>query len=222
MPYQSASRIYLPRAYGAIMIETKNPDEYVAAIRKNGLSIYSHISVGSELWIPTSALEMLLDRELAGISLAGLPIRTRSKVVKEYVCIALGYSPPPVIQNRGADLHRLVCQALGYDNYHDNGQFPDILHQLLEVKLQTSPTIDLGLVTPDSTTVLNIPMLNRQQVRHCDVRYALFYAVTDGREVTLTHFYLTTGQAFFDRFPQFQGRVLNRKLQIPLPGNFFD
>jgi len=347
-----------------MMIETKNPDEYVAAIRKNGLSIYSHISVGSELWIPTSALEMLLDRELAGISLAGLPIRTRSKVVKEYVCIALGYSPPrsfkktqprfpgqdfdtytqksnnlqiwneeitptrryavirasessiinkvkvisgnvlahldttgtltqkyqarlitgashselitdtasevlspyisptiilsnynptdypssgellpirtiferltPLIgqrfadrgrdqeRNRGADLHRLVCQALGYDNYHDNGQFPDILHQLLEVKLQTSPTIDLGLVTPDSTTVLDIPMLNRQQVRHCDVRYALFYAVTDGREVTLTHFYLTTGQAFFDRFPQFQGRVLNRKLQIPLPGNFFD
>lgn len=106
MPYQSASRIYLPRAYGAMMIETKNPDEYVAAIRKNGLSIYSHISVGSELWIPTSALEMLLDRELAGISLAGLPIRTRSKVVKEYVCIALGYSPPPVIQKDSAPFPR--------------------------------------------------------------------------------------------------------------------
>jgi hypothetical protein len=125
-------------------------------------------------------------------------------------------------RNRGADLHRLVCTALGYTSYQDNGQFPDVLHQLLEVKLQTSPTIDLGLVTPNSVSPLDVPMLNRQQqVRHCDVRYALFYATTDGGEVTLTHLFLTTGAAFFGRFPQFQGKVLNRKLQIPLPGNFF-
>ena len=40
---------------------------------------------------------------------------------------------------------------LGYSRYEDKGQFPDIRHQLLEVKLQTSPTIDLGLVLPSST-----------------------------------------------------------------------
>jgi hypothetical protein len=38
---------------------------------------------------------------------------------------------------------------------------------------------------------------------------------------TLTHFFLTTGVAFFTRFPQFQGKVLNAKLQIPLPADFF-
>ncbi len=53
-------------------------------------------------------------------------------------------------RNRGAALHKLACQALGYDTYTDNGQFPDVTHQLLEIKLQTSPTIDLGLVSPDS------------------------------------------------------------------------
>lgn len=342
---------------------TKTPDEYVAAIKRSGLSIYSPIPVGSDLWIPTPTLEVLLNRELVGKSLAGLPLRTRSKVVKSLVCTAMGYPIPssftktqprfpsqdfdtytqksnnlqiwneeitptrryaiiqisendimtmvivisgenlarldttgtltqkyqarlnvgtstveliadtdtsvlapnvsPIVtirnynptdhpsvgtllpirtifekltpligqrfpdrgrdqeRNRGADLHGLVCSALGYTNYQDNGQFPDVLHQLLEVKLQTSPTIDLGLVTPDSSETLDVPMLNGHQIRHCDVRYALFYATTDGREVVLTHFYLTTGQAFFVRFPQFGGKVLNKKLQIPLPANFF-
>jgi len=269
--------------------QTKTPDEYVAAIRKSGHSIYSPTPIGSELWIPTPTLEILLNRNLAGINLPNLPIRTRSKVVKEYVAAALGYPIPssfkktqprfpgqdldtyvqkannlqiwnekiiptrryavirisdsqvitkvkviygdtlarldttgtltqkyqaqlipgnstselitdtdtdlltphvsptviiskhsptdypdhgallpiqtifekltPLIgqrfadsgydqeRNRGAELHRLICQALGYATYQDNGQFPDVLHQLLEVKLQTSRTIDLGLVT---------------------------------------------------------------------------
>ncbi|WP_260580792.1 hypothetical protein [Sphingopyxis sp. PET50] len=54
------------------------------------------------------------------------------------------------------------------------------------------------------------------------MRYAIFSGITDGATVTLTHFYLTTGERFFSRFPQFQGRVLNKKLQIPLPSDFFD
>ena len=45
-------------------------------------------------------------------------------------------------------LHSLACSALGYSNYKDDGKFPDIKHQLIEVKLQTSPTIDLGLFLP--------------------------------------------------------------------------
>lgn len=347
-----------------MITQNKTPDEYVLAIKKSGLTIYSAIPIGGENWIPTLTLESLLNRELKGINLTGLPLRTRSKIVKEHVCKALGYPIPssfkktqprfpgqdfdtyiqksnnlqiwneeitstrryviirisesdtitkvkvisgdalarydttgtltqkyqarlitgatkseliadldtdvlrahvnPVVnlgnyepinypstgqllpiriifnrlttligqkfpdkgrvqeRNRGADLHRLVCRALGYTNYQDNGQFPDILHQLLEVKLQTSPTIDLGLITPDSVDALGVPMLDRQQVRHCDVRYALFYANTNGSEVELTHLFLTTGISFFRRFPQFQGKVLNKKLQIPLSGNFFD
>lgn len=339
---------------------------YIEAIRNSGLSIYDPIDIGDpELWIPTSELEEILNLALKGVSLAGLPLRTRSKVVKGYVCQALGYpvpssfrktqprfpgqffdtyvqksnnlqiwneelaptrryviirvseedvitrvkvvtgdtlawldttgtltqkyqarllpgekqaelitdedtdilqpfvrpgvnlasiaspvTPPrlgqllPITEiferlqslvgeqftdvgydqerNRGAALHRLVCQCLGYTDYRDDGQFPDVRHQLLEVKLQTSPTIDLGLVRPDSEEALDIPKVEGQQIRHCDVRYALFYAMTDGQIVTLTHLFLTTGEKFFTRFPQFQGKVLNKKLQIPLPANFFD
>lgn len=339
---------------------------YVEAIRQSRLSIYDPIEIGDpEFWIPTPELEQLLNTAMTGVSLFGLPLRTRSKVVKEHVCQALGYPVPssfkktkprfpgqffdtyaqksnnlqvwneelaptrryviirvsesdvitkvkvvtgdtlalldttgtltqkyqarlvtgntkaelitnedtnllhpfvhtginlatvasPVShpqpgqllpiqdvfdrlqsligtsfpdigydqeRNRGAALHQLVCKHLGYGDYRDDGRFPDVRHQLLEVKLQTSPTIDLGLVCPDSEEALDVPQIEGRQIRHCDVRYALFYAITDGQNVTLTHLFLTTGEKFFTRFPQFQGKVLNKKLQIPLPSAFFD
>lgn len=339
---------------------------YVEAITESGLTIYDPIKIGDlKLWIPTPELEELLNAALAGMTLAGLPLRTRSKVVKEHVCRALGYPVPasfkktrprfpgqffdtyaqksnnlqvwneelastrryvilriskedvitrvkvvtgdtlalldttgtltqkyqarlipgemkaelisaedtrllrPFVRdkvnftslgspvshpqagqllsimkvfeqlqslvgerfpdighdqerNRGAALHRLVCQSLGYADYRDDGQFPDIRQQLLEVKLQTSPTVDLGLVKPDSEEALDVTKIEGRQIRHCDVRYALFYAATDGKVVTLTHLFLTTGERFFTRIPQCQGKVLSKKLQILLPVNFFD
>jgi len=343
-----------------------NPRRFVAAIASSGRSIYDHIQIGDpNLWIPSRELEAILDNGLRDISLAGLPLRTRSKVVKSKICQILGYPTPqafkrtkprfpgqlfdtyvqksnnlqvwneqlapsrryviirvstddiivcvkvvtgaalapldttgtltqkyqarcipgteatelvsaqdtdflrpflsqpdfnlgsitapvnypvagqilPIVavfnrlrcliaatfadaghdqeRNRGAALHRLCCRALGYEAYQDDGQFPDIRHQLLEIKLQTSPTIDLGLVCPDSADVLDIPQIQNTQIRHCDTRYAVFLARTDGEQVTLTHLVLATGRDFFRRFPQFGGKVFNRKLQIPLPGDFF-
>jgi len=341
-----------------------DPRKFVAALHRSRLTIYDPITIGDPaLWIPTPELQILLDRSLRGISVAGLPVRTRSKLVKQKVCEALGYPVPksfkrtrprfpgqrfdiyaqgrnnlqvwneelaparryvlvgitggliscvkvvtgdrlalldktgtltkkyqalciprqppgelitgkdtinlvpfvkanvdlarvatpvnhpragellsigalfrrlsPLVgrgfadagtdqRNRGAALHRLVCKTLGYAGYQDNGQFPDVRHQLLEVKLQTSSTIDLGLVRPDSTEALDVPMISGRQVRHCDVRYAVFYGVTRDGRVTLSHLFLTTGEAFFSRFPQCQGKVLNAKLQIRLPADFFD
>lgn len=124
-------------------------------------------------------------------------------------------------RNRGAELHRLVCEALGYSQYSDNGRFPDVPHQLLEVKLQTSPTVDLGLVSPDSSAPIDVPQIRGTAIRHCDVRYAVFGGHTNGERVTLTHLILTTGESFFSRFVAFGGKVLNKKLQFPLPRDFF-
>lgn len=125
-------------------------------------------------------------------------------------------------RNRGGALHALVCEALGYQNYLDNGQFPDIRHQLLEVKLQTSPTIDLGLICPNSDALLDIEQIEGIQVRHCDVRYAIFCGFIENGFVHITNFYLTTGEDFFSRFTQFGGKVSNKKIQIPLPRDFFN
>lgn len=124
-------------------------------------------------------------------------------------------------RNRGAALHNLVCTSLGYSHFGDTGQFPDIRHQLLEVKLQTSPTVDLGLVLPNSEDPLDIRKLGDHQIRHCDTRYAVFYARTDGHAVTLTNLLVTSGQQFFTRFTRFEGKVKNGKIQLPLPRNFF-
>ena len=137
--------------------------------------------------------------------------------------VGLSFVDPGMDQerNRGTALHRLICECLGYSRYEDKGQFPDIRHQLLEVKLQTSPTIDLGLVLPSSEEPLDIRQLGDHHPRHCDTRYAMFYAKTDGKQVTLTHLFITTGADFFTRFRRFEGKVTNGKIQIPLPRNFF-
>ena len=72
--------------------EENRPERYVEAIRQSGLSIYDPIAIGDpELWIPTPELEVLLNRALRGISVAGLSPRTRSKIFKEHVCRVLGY-----------------------------------------------------------------------------------------------------------------------------------
>lgn len=343
----------------------KTAAQYKSDIQNSGLDIYQPVEVGDEkYWIPTHHLQTLLNEGLHGISLQGLPLRTRSKVVKTAVCEALGYPAPksfkktqprflgqqldiytqkslnlqvwneelsptrryaiiqisegdvivsvkvvngqelaqldttgtittkyqarletgvetqelvsqldteamqphvrpdvslsptsspisdpesgllltvgaifqklsPLVgttfadpgmdqeRNRGAALHRLICERLGYKRYEDNGQFPDIRHQLLEVKLQTSPTIDLGLALPNSNEHLDIEALGNHHPRYSDTRYALFFAKTDGVRVTLTHLYVTTGADFFKRFRRFEGKVTNGKIQIPLPRNFF-
>jgi len=125
-------------------------------------------------------------------------------------------------RNRGAVLHEKVCKALGYAEYEDSGQFPDVRHQLLEVKLQTSPTIDLGLVLPESlAAVKGVHRVAGVQPRHCDTRYALFDGEVTEAAVTLRALYVVTGADFFSHFRQFQGNVQNQKIQIPLPRQLF-
>jgi len=126
---------------------------------------------------------------------------------------------PGIVQerNRGAALHEAICKCLK-TSWSDCGQFPDVPSQLLEIKLQTAPTIDLGLVCPDSTEgIASLP-----KFKHCDVRYAVFYGTILSEGVKLDHLILTTGADFFTYFRRFEGNVRNAKLQIPLPAGFFE
>ncbi|WP_338553039.1 restriction endonuclease [Paenibacillus sp. KS-LC4] len=331
------------------------------------LSIYDVIEIGDEhYWLPSKELEFLLSEQLVGLNLNGLPLRTRSKVVKSHVCLALGYPVPnsfkktqprfacqnfdvytqksnnlqiwneevspsrryvliritdddvisqvkvvsgdtisdldktgklttkyqaslnrpktliaeqlsskdtdfvqsiysenyeiskmvspsayPEFQqlmpldkifkklcaivgqripyegalqerNRGGNLHKLVCKSLGYSYFNDDGKFPDVKHQLLEVKLQTSPTIDLGLFLPNDASYLDLPKIAGENIRMCDVRYAIFYGELFGNEIEITNFYLVVGKDFFSHFRQFEGKKINRKLQIPLGREFWE
>lgn len=341
-------------------------ENYAYNVSKSGLRIQDQINpTDEELWIPTEKLESILKNKLLGMQFTGLPLRTRSKVIKSEICKALGYPVPQIFtrtkprfwgqqfdvyiqksnnlqiwnekidtkrryviiklssedkitglrvltglelakldntgtltqkyqarlvltdkkselmigndtenlkklisetsidlrsfspneipkkgqllpitniysylgklvgisfpdagidqeRNRGARLHQLVCEALGFRNYHDDGIFPDITHQLLEIKLQTSLTIDLGLVKPSSNDPLPLPKIDEIVIKHSDVRYAIFYAEIYGDYVIIKNFYLTTGEAFFSRFPQFKGKIVNKKLQITISDKLFE
>ena len=122
-------------------------------------------------------------------------------------------------RRRGESLHRIVCNVLGLGSYEDTGQFPDILCQALEVKLQSAETIDLGLVNPASRAPA---MTLSPRLRHCDVRYLVAYAVHEGDVFRITHIVTSTGAGFFDQFRQFGGLRQNRKIQLRLPDGFFD
>lgn len=340
--------------------------ELVTTIRLSGMTIYDRVEIGDpRLWIPSREMEYLLNEGLRGMSLFGMPLRTRSRAVKRNICQILGYPVPerfarvrprfpaqcfdvyiqksnnlqiwneeisptrryvivrvsetdrvtrvkvvtgdvlalfdttgtltqkfqarffpgtsaaelvslfdtdvlrPVVsdvakigaavvptdnpsegallsiatvlsrlqvllgasfpdpgciqeRNRGASLHQRACLALGYTSYFDDGRFPDVRHQLLEVKLQTSATVDLGLFSPDSEAPLDIPKIGDRQARRCDVRYAIFSAHIDGHMIKISHLLVLTGEDFFKRCLRFGGRILNKKLQIPLPGDFFE
>ncbi|MEO8873655.1 MAG: restriction endonuclease [Candidatus Kapaibacterium sp.] len=143
--------------------------------------------------------------------------------LKSLVGKTLAYSGAAQERNRGALLHESVCLALGYSSLEDNGRFPDVTSQLLEIKLQLSQTIDLGLTKPDSTQNLEEIALNGRKISPADIRYALFGAVwlEHHKTVRLENLYLVTGADFFKFFKQMMGKEVNRKLQIPMPISIF-
>jgi hypothetical protein len=130
------------------------------------------------------------------------------------------YVDPGIVQerNRGTVVHREVCERLGAAGFADNGQFPDILSQLVEVKLQLARTVDLGLELPGSDT----PLASANglfSVR--DVRYAVFYATRTQGRFTIECLVVTTGADFFKEYRQFGGLTSNAKLQLRLPAEWF-
>lgn len=121
---------------------------------------------------------------------------------------------------RGELFQEAVTLALGLAGHENHGQWPDIVSQVLEVKLQTSPTIDLGLVLP---TDPGIALALGPTMRHCDARYLVAYGVIDSAgATTITEVVVTTGTDFFSEFVQFGGLVKNTKIQIRLPPDLFD
>lgn len=55
-----------------------------------------------------------------------------------------------------------------------------------------------------------------------DVRYVVFDAKIVSERLSLDKLYVVNGEHFTEVFPLFQGKVQNKKLQIPLPRDFFD
>ena len=164
---------------------------------------------------------------LSDISPVAMPVVGKALAIKEVheallPIVGMTFADPGMIQerNRGAVIHREACRRLGLNGYADHGQFPDILSQVLEVKLQLARTVDLGLELPSALT----PIASLEGKLHAaDVRYALFYGerAPDNLTFTITALVTTSGAHFFEEFQQFGGNVSNSKLQLRLPSDFF-
>jgi len=76
-------------------------------------------------------------------------------------------------KQRGQELERVVAYQLGYKKTQKmlEGGYPDIRNQMLEVKVQDSPTIDLGKYSPQFEEQINADFTTRT------VRYLI--ALTD-------------------------------------------
>ncbi len=125
-------------------------------------------------------------------------------------------------RNRGWALHKLVSKQFDLAKAEDDGQVPDVLPQLMELKLQTSPTVDLGLVSPGSDEVISD--FNNSELaglKFADIRYAIFYGTPVGDKIRLDHLVVTSGADFFCFFKRLEGNVVNKKNQIRLPKGFF-
>lgn len=148
-----------------------------------------------------------------------LPIAEVYRRLYPIVGQSISYLDAVQERNRGAEIHELACHYLGYGYYEDDGTYPDIANQLLEVKLQTSPTIDLGLHSPEDGQ--EIVTTNGISFFSQDIRYAIFDGTVMGDEIQINNLYVVTGEEFSRYFPMFQGKGTNSKLQLPLPHDFF-
>ena len=178
----------------------------------------------SRLVSQTDTLELTTEiqnaRDAKEGSLLGSLLTTKQLYEKLLLLIGTEFENPGSDQerNRGWGLHKSVSKQLGLDLADDDGQFPDVRDQLLELKLQTAGTVDLGLVSPRDESLL----VGFDNVRNCDVRYAIFYGTIVGEKIRLDHLVLTNGADFFTYFQQMQGKVENTKNQIRLPNGFFE
>lgn len=200
----------LTQKFQARFIPTKHGGELLSPKDTTNLSPYIITERADESFVTEMPIDYPKPGKILGIE---------DVFVRLQRLVGLEFEDPGRDQerNRGAILHQEVCRVLGYRTYQDNGQFPDVANQLIEIKLQTSPTVDLGLVEPNSKEPCELPRLGNAIVRHCDVRYAVFDAKLEAGKVKILGVYLTTGEEFFKSFQQFGGKVVNKKIQIPLP-----
>ena len=148
-----------------------------------------------------------------------MPIDELYNSLSQLIGQSVPYEGKDQERNRGEGLHRLICQHLGTE-FSDSGSSPDIVEQLIEVKLQTAETVNLGATSPDSEQSLG----SNPSLKQRDVRYAIFYADNandEGKEgaVKLTRLALVTGADFYDHYTRFEN---NSKIQIKLPADFFE
>jgi len=120
-------------------------------------------------------------------------------------------------KNRGQALERLTLDLLGYTLEENDllyGGFPDIRNQLLEVKVQDSPTVDLGKFSPEQEEMV----VEENNLTTYDVRYLI--ALTDPKTGIIEGIILAPGEKLGEVFSYVSDE--SYKCQRTIPFSFFD
>lgn len=135
----------------------------------------------------------------------------RDKVVHSLIGTKLAVSDT---KTKGQNLERIVANLLGY-RMEDTlvGGYPDIPNQLLEVKVQDSPTVDLGKYSPGNPVTIDTEMGLTTE----DIRYLIALTDSDG---LIEGLILAPGASLVETFTLVSGT--NYKCQRSIPMSFFD
>lgn len=120
-------------------------------------------------------------------------------------------------KNRGQALERMVLELLGYSVQENEllyGAFPDIRNQLLEVKVQDSPTVDLGKFSPEKEEFV----IEDKDITTFDVRYLI--ALTNPKTEIIEGIILSPGERLGDIFSYVSSE--SYKCQRAIPMSFFE
>lgn len=120
-------------------------------------------------------------------------------------------------KNRGQALEKKVLELLGYDVKESDllyGAFPDIKNQLLEVKVQDSPTVDLGKFTPEKEEIV----IEDSELTTFDVRYLI--ALTNPKTEIVEGIILSPGEKLGELFSYVSAE--SYKCQRTIPMSFFE
>lgn len=117
-------------------------------------------------------------------------------------------------KQRGQQLERLVAYMLGYRKQQEllEGGYPDIRNQMLEVKVQDSPTIDLGRYSPQFEESINPGFTTRT------IRYLI--ALTNAMNGSIDGVVLVPGEELGKNFTYVAEKSF--KCQRSIPMEFFD
>ena len=135
----------------------------------------------------------------------------RDKVVNSLVGTRLVISDT---KTKGQFLERVVANLLGFSPKDTLvGGYPDIPNQLLEIKVQDSPTVDLGKYSPSDPVIINRLM----GITTRDVRYLIALTDTTG---LIEGIILSAGAFLSDTFTFVSDT--NFKCQRSIPMSFFE
>jgi len=119
-------------------------------------------------------------------------------------------------KNRGQALEKKVLELLGYHVKEKDllyGAYPDVRNQLLEVKVQDSPTVDLGKYSPEKEEVI----IEEPKLTTFDVRYLI--ALTNPKTEVIEGIILTPGEKLGELFSYVSTE--SYKCQRAIPMSFF-